>query len=668
MKRGLITRVLAVAALLMASGNAPAYYYYIQFDANGKAVPWKWDLTTLSNNTVNFYVADSGLNTAAMNPGDGYETLVSELRAAAGVWNSAPGSAIRIGYGGLFHSNGTASNAGINVEFSDNVPLGLLAYSLVTTQASTKTPTPTPIGAAFLPLKSTILVFPTLPYGLNGPGVPLATWSELFFTTAVHEFGHNLGLQHSTTSAAMSTYETSGVTKAEPLSADDIAAVSLLYPAGDFVSTTGSIAGRVTFTDGTPVNLAAVVAAPVAGDAVGAMTLPDGTYRIDGVPPGYYFVYAQSVPPAQQGESARMGLTYPLAADGVTSLPPTCDGPASASMCYFETTFYPGANDWHLATEIGINAGSLNSAINIQVSPRATMAVNSVRTFGYPSGIPVGPPPLVINGAPLTLLLEGNGLFDATGKLSQGLSFDTLGWLLGVKSGSPGIYQGFVSVGVQAYPCGVMDVVRAGARHLVVNGSDGSYVLPAGVRAVTGPSPSVTSVQALANGTVEVSGTNFTSQTRIVFDGAAGAPVKAVGSTQLIVTPPVARQGFVGHVEALNPDGQSSLYVSGDSGVATYTWPGSGAPSLAVTSGTLTAGGSTTVDVIGTNTDFVQGQTYVGFGTSSVVVTNVNVLNPGHLQATAKAASGTAVPTTAINVTTGLSIISQALGYSVVSQ
>jgi hypothetical protein len=71
------------------------------------------------------------------------------------------------------------------------------------------------------------------------------------------------------------------------------------------------------------------------------------------------------------------------------------------------------------------------------------------------------------------------------------------------------------------------------------------------------------------------------------------------------------------------------------------------------------------VDVIGTNTNFVQGQTYVGFGTSNAAITNVNVLGPGHLQATVTTAGGTSVPATAINVTTGLSVISQALGDSV---
>jgi hypothetical protein len=461
----------------------------------------------------------------------------------------------------------------------------------------------------------------------------------------------------------MSTYYTSGATKAAPLSADDIAGVSLLYPTGgNFIAKNGSITGKVTFTDGTPINLAGVVAISMNGDAVGAMTLPDGTYRIDGITPGYYFVYAQSLPPAQEGETTNMNVIYPLAADGATSMGPTCD----AGMCYFQTTFYPSGSDWTLATGLEIPEGTLTPAINIQVSPRAAMPVNSIRTFGYPNGFPIGPPPLVITGAPQTLLLDGNGLVDSNSQLTSGLSIEPLGWLLYITPGTTQIYQGsFVTVEIQAYAESVVHVVQAGARPLLIHSSDNTYVLPAAVRGVVGPPPSVTGVQTVGDGTVMVTGTSFTDGTRIVFDGIPGTIVNAVSDTEIIVQPPVADTSYTGHVEALNPDGQSSLYVSQDADVVTYTFPGSGPPSLSVSPGTLTAGGSSTVDVIGTNTNFVQGQTYVGFGTSYTVVTNVNVLGPGHLQATVTTAAGASVPTTSINVTTGLSVISQALGDSV---
>ncbi len=49
--------------------------------------------------------------------------------------------------------------------------------------------------------------------------------------TLVHEFGHTMGLQHTLASSVMSTYYTTASTKANPLGDDDIAGISLLYPA-----------------------------------------------------------------------------------------------------------------------------------------------------------------------------------------------------------------------------------------------------------------------------------------------------------------------------------------------------------------------------------------------------------------------------------------------------
>jgi hypothetical protein len=66
------------------------------------------------------------------------------------------------------------------------------------------------------------------------------------------------------------------------------------------------------------------------------------------------------------------------------------------------------------------------------------------------------------------------------------------------------------------------------------------------------------------------------------------------------------------------------------------------------------------VDVVGANTNFVAGQTVVGFGTSDVVVNQVTVLSPNHLSV--QVTPNVTVATSGINVTTGLGVISQALG------
>jgi len=670
-------RVLAPIAAAALAGSGWAYNFYLTYDASGKPLPAKWDLTKLPNNTVNFYVADSALNTAQMLPGDGYEPVISELRAAAAVWNAVPGSAIQIGYGGMFHSDGTNVNAadtnvGINVDFCD----GCFDPSLLAASAVTYAAAPPP-GATFMPIQLSKLLFPKLPHGIGSTG-PLASWSELFFATAVHEFGHNLGLQHSSVSSVMSTMDTSASSKSRPLAQDDIAGITSLYPVTQPIATMATISGKVTFTDGTPVNLAPVVAIPAEGDPVEALTRQDGTYEIDGIPAGLYVVYTQSLPPAEVGYSSRLGMVYPYASDGKTQIPPNCDG---GTNCYFETTFYPGTSNWHLATFFAMDAGASRSEINFQVVPRASMSVSGVRSYGFLPGSSVGifSPPVFEYGAPQKLVLYNpnsgvlpSGLVDANNNLIPGVSFDGLGSLLQIIPDTLAVYPN--SPTPNTAQAVYMDVVTAfpvpfpgppGARHLLISSPDNVYVLPSAVRAVAAFPPLITSVDAVGDGTLAVDGANLYGDTRVMFDGVQATVLGVVSSQQLIVAPPPGQPGFVTHVVALDPDGQSSLFLTGDSQAATYTYPGSAAPAVAVTSGSIPAGGSMTVDVVGTNTSFASGETYVGFGTSNVVVTNVNVMDSGHLQATATNNGTSAVPTTNINVTTGLSVIAGALGYSV---
>jgi len=89
---------------------------------------------------------------------------------------------------------------------------------------------------------------------------------DVFKAVLTHEFGHLIGLDHSQinlncyTDSSCSTEDMEGLPVMFPvlldnatntLKADDVAAVSVLYPASNFSSTTGRIQGRVLFSDGT---------------------------------------------------------------------------------------------------------------------------------------------------------------------------------------------------------------------------------------------------------------------------------------------------------------------------------------------------------------------------------------------------------------------------------
>ena len=89
---------------------------------------------------------------------------------------------------------------------------------------------------------------------------------------------------------------------------------------------------------GQGVHLASVVAILPNGSAVSNLTNPDGTYEIDGLPPGNYWVYVHPLPcgSVSNGVCADANVTLPLQPDGQTPVAP--DGP-------FVSTFYPGAWD-----------------------------------------------------------------------------------------------------------------------------------------------------------------------------------------------------------------------------------------------------------------------------------------------------------------------------------
>ncbi len=120
-------------------------------------------------------------------------------------------------------------------------------------------------------------------------------------TVATHEIGHFFGLAHSAVvHAVMYPFAPARETR---LSYDDMAAISLNYGKAAPDVSTGSIAGTVRLGG------AAVFGAHVFADSntsaeplaafnirkspIGALTLPDGSYVISGVPPDSYTVTAE---------------------------------------------------------------------------------------------------------------------------------------------------------------------------------------------------------------------------------------------------------------------------------------------------------------------------------------------------------------------------------------
>jgi hypothetical protein len=114
-------------------------------------------------------------------------------------------------------------------------------------------------------------------------------------STASHEFGHVLGLDHSGIAHTMMfPFGEVGSGQQRDLAVDDVVGVAFLYPADNFASVTGTISGTVSL-DGSGVFAAHVIAVDrTSGAAVlDGLTSPDGTYQLVGVPPGNYNLLVQ---------------------------------------------------------------------------------------------------------------------------------------------------------------------------------------------------------------------------------------------------------------------------------------------------------------------------------------------------------------------------------------
>src|ERR1700716_2764683 len=110
--QSVLWRVAAMAVLSVGlASTGSAYYYYVHY--SGRSAPFnpifeKFDLNALFNKTVYFYVSDTGPSGFA--PGDNFNAVVGELRAAAKIWNDVSTSDLRLAYGGLYN-RGTAQSA-----------------------------------------------------------------------------------------------------------------------------------------------------------------------------------------------------------------------------------------------------------------------------------------------------------------------------------------------------------------------------------------------------------------------------------------------------------------------------------------------------------------------------------------------------------------------------
>ena len=393
-----------------------------------------------------------------------------------------------------------------------------------------------------------------------------------------------------------------------------------------------------------------MVAISPQGSVISALTNPDGAYKIEGVPPGQYYVYAHPLPPPVYGEARPANIYLPRNPD---------DKPIDAGPL-FDTQFYPGVKTPDGALSIAVKRGDTVEKIDFTVRGRERLDVYAVTAYSFPGNLPVPQGYLSLSDSRQFLVASGFGLV-ADGAPTKGLKASVLGGSAFIPADSLTAYEPdtrYLKINLDLNPFS-----GPGPRHLLFSVNNDIHIRPSALHLTPSAPPYIDAVAASGD-MVAIAGRNLSADTKILFDGVPASITPGTDGGVLYVQPPIAAAGHRASVVAVNSDGQSSLFLQGND-APIWEFGRRQRSSFSVTPSALPTGSQSMIEIRGANTGFRNGQTILGFGSTDVVVRALWVIGPEY--ALANVVVGTdAQGTLPITVVNGLEVTKQPLAFQIV--
>ena len=339
--------ILSATAVILLAGAATSPGFDFNYNSSGNAAHWAFNppdpgisTNVFDRNThaIRFYIASDGFsttNTAAE---------LNAVRNCFGQWQSVPNTIVKYEDAGL-----VAPGYDVNTSDNSNVVYWAKTSTVVNGGMSDISGALAVTFSSFSVPGNEILQFDIVINGVE------QSWFTDFNDSnntnyfvegsLTHEIGHSLGLSHAAIGGATMLYAgQTGVDTQAGLSVDEVAYARTLYPSGTILSTLGNLKGTVT-KGGSPVFGAAVILEGTNGNlAGGTVTLANGTYILNSVPPGNYNV-----------------RVWPL--DDAAALNWLIQGQdISSSFSGADTSFLPTGN-----TAVTLSAGTTNT-LNLTVT------------------------------------------------------------------------------------------------------------------------------------------------------------------------------------------------------------------------------------------------------------------------------------------------------------